>query len=324
MNSWRSIWLVAGTAIGLSLILATLVSFRSANRADHERVQGRDTVLPSPFGPMGYLEGGEGTPVLLVHGAGGGFDMGELMAEILLGEGFRWIAPSRFGYLGSGVPEEANAELQARAFAWLLDSLEIQTVAVVALSAGGPSALHFALLYPERVSSLILVSAGVTRVTDGTQEAADWKGRALVRLYSRDFPYWAFTRLFERQFLGIMGVDPQVARTFTSEQQAWVQRLIERMRPVSLRTSGVMVDHTQALPGESIADIRAPTLIIHAEDDGLQLFQNARFAQATIPGARMLRFGRGGHLVVITEEAIIRPEVRRHILEHAEGRDGAT
>jgi 2-hydroxy-6-oxonona-2,4-dienedioate hydrolase len=91
----------------------------------------------------GDLEGGpEGgpPPVLLVHGAGGGFDMGELMAQVLLGEDDRWIAPSRFGYLGSGVPEGAGPALQAHAFAWLLDELEIDRVAVVALSAGGPSA----------------------------------------------------------------------------------------------------------------------------------------------------------------------------------------
>lgn len=320
----RRTWLAAGAVLGFGVVLAVWIGFRSTNREDHERVRGRATALPSPYGPLEYLDGGQGPPVLLVHGAGGGFDMGELMAEILLGEGFRWVAPSRFGYLGSGVPEGADPELQARAFAWLLDQLGIERVAVVALSAGGPSALHFALLYPERVSSLTLVSAGVTRVTDGAQEAADWKGRALVRLYSRDFPYWAFTRLFERQFLGIMGADAHVARDLTSEQRGWVRRLIESMRPVSLRTPGVMVDHTQALPGARIAGIQAPTLVAHAEDDGLQLFENARFAEATIPGARLLGFERGGHLVVITEEAAIRREVRGHILENlnAEGPAG--
>jgi 2-hydroxy-6-oxonona-2,4-dienedioate hydrolase len=310
-------WLLAGAVLALGLVLAVWVGFRAVNRGDHERVRGGAHVLDSPFGPLEYLEGGEGPPVLLVHGAGGGFDMGELMAEILLGEGFRWVAPSRFGYLGSGVPEGAGPELQAKAFSWLMDELGIDRVAVVALSAGGPSALHFALLHPERVSSLSLVSAGVTRVSEEDQDAADWKGRALVQLFSRDFPYWAFTRLFERRFLGIMGADPPIVRELTSEQREWVRRLIESMRPVSLRTRGVMVDHTQALPGDVIAGIRAPTLIVHAEDDRLQLFENALFAEATIPGARLVRFERGGHLVVITAEAAIRREVQKHVLKHA-------
>ena len=306
-------WVVAGLALGLGASLAVAASFRATLQSDLERVSGRAAILPSPFGPLEYLEGGNGPPVLLVHGAGGGFDMGELMAEVLLGEDVRWIAPSRFGYMGSGVPEGAGPELQAHAFAWLLDELDIDRVAVVALSAGGPSGLQFALLYPERVTSLTLVSAGVTRVTDEVQGDADWKGRALVRLFSRDLPYWAFTKLFERQFLGIMGANADVVRALSSEQRNWVARLIDSMRPVSLRTPGVVVDHHQPLPGEAISGIRTPTLIVHAEDDGLQLFENARFAAATIPGARLLRFPSGGHLVMITEEATIRQQVREHI-----------
>ena len=313
----RNRWLVASLIIGLGGALALFQAFRVTLRADLERVSGRATVLSSPFGPIEYLDGGQGPAVLLVHGAGGGFDMGELMAEVLLGEGFRWISPSRFGYLGSGVPDGAGPEAQARAFAWLLDELGLDQVAVVALSAGGPSALHFALLYPERASSLTLVSAGVTRVTDEAQGAADWKGRALVRLYSRDFPYWAFTKVFESRFIGLLGADARVAEKLTAEQRDWVRRLVDSMRPVSLRSAGVWIDHHQPLPGELIAAVRTPTLIVHAHDDGLQLFENARFAAATIPGARLLRFERGGHLVVITEGATIRREVRGHILEHA-------
>jgi len=310
----RRRWIAAGVALGLGAAMTVVTSFRATLKADLQRITGRSVILPSPFGPLEYLEGGDGPPVLLVHGAGGGFDMGELMAEVLLGEGFRWIAPSRFGYLGSGVPEGAGPELQAHAFAWLLDALEVDRVGLVALSAGGPAALHFALLYPDRVSSLTLLSAGVTRVTDDAQDEADWKGRALVRLYSWDFPYWAFTRLFRNQFLGIMGANAEVVRKLTSEQRVWVTRLIDSMRPVSLRAPGVRVDHHQPLPGGAITGIRSPTLIVHAEDDGLQLFENARFAEAMIPDARLMAFPSGGHLVMITEVGAIRRQVREHIL----------
>ena len=257
--------LVVGGLLLVGGALAVTSSFRSTLAADLARVEGRATVLASPWGDLEYLTGGEEGPwVLLVHGAGGGYDLGELMAEILLGEGFRWIAPSRFGYLGSSVPGDATPDTQADAYAWLLDELGIREVAVVALSAGGASGLLLALRHPERVSSLTLVSAGVTRVGAAEQEAADWKGRMLVRLFSRDFPYWAVTTLFEGRFLELMGVDREVGRGLTPEEGEWVRRLMEGMRPASLRARGAAFDNLAPLPGARIAGIPAPTLVIHA------------------------------------------------------------
>jgi 2-hydroxy-6-oxonona-2,4-dienedioate hydrolase len=313
--------LVAG-ALLLGCALTVTMAFRTTLKADRERVQGRATTAASPWGQIEYLEGGraEGPRVLLVHGAGGGYDQGELMAEVLLDEGVRWIAPSRFGYLGSDLPPGATPDDQAHAYAWLLDELGIDQVAVIALSAGGPSGLLLALLHPERVTSLTLVSAGVTRVGVPEQAAADWKGRMLVRLFSRDFPYWAVTSLFEGRFIELMGADRQVIAGFTPDQRAWVRRLIESMRPASLRSRGARFDNLAPLPGNRIAGIMAPTLVIHAEDDRLQLFENARFAEATIPDVRLLRFEVGGHLVMITEVPTGREAIHNHILDHPQPR----
>jgi len=321
-TSGRRVGLLVAGALLLGCALAVTMAFRTTLKADRERVQGRATIAASPWGQIEYLEGGgaEGPRVLLVHGAGGGYDQGELMAEVLLHEGFRWIAPSRFGYLGSDLPQGGTPDDQAQAYAWLLDELGIDQVAVIALSAGGPSGLLLALLHPERVTSLTLVSAGVTRVGVPEQAAADWKGRMLVRLFSRDFPYWAVTSLFEGRFIELMGADRQVIAGFTPDQRAWVKRLIESMRPASLRSQGARFDNLAPLPGSRIAGIRAPTVVIHAEDDRLQLFENARFAEATIPDARLLRFEVGGHLVMITEAPTGREAIRNHILDHPEPR----
>ena len=57
------------------------------------------------------------------------------------------------------------------------------------------------------------------------------------------------------------------------------------------------------MPNARIAAIRAPTLVIHAADDKLQLFHNAEYAASTIPGARLARFEKGGHLLVSVEQA---------------------
>jgi 2-hydroxy-6-oxonona-2,4-dienedioate hydrolase len=80
----------------------------------------------------------------------------------------------------------------------------------------------------------------------------------------------------------------------------------------------VRFDNRTGLPGGRIADIMAPTLIFHARDDTLQLFHNAEFAAATIPGARLLRFERGGHFLIGVEQARIRAALQAHVREHAD------
>jgi 2-hydroxy-6-oxonona-2,4-dienedioate hydrolase len=305
-------------AIALTALIVLVVLHRSDINAARERVQGKSTVISSPYGDIEYREGGVGPDVLIVHGAGGGFDQGELLVEVVLDEHFHWIVPSRFGYLRSTFNERATYDDQAHAYAWLLDRLGIERVAVFALSAGGSSALLFTLLYPQRVSSLTLLSAEVTGVVTQDQAQADQKGKMLARIFQSDFLYWSLTKLFKKQLMDVMGVNDRVVAGLSAEQWDLADRFIDYMNPVSLRSAGAVFDNVSARPGDRIAAIKAPTLIIHAEDDTLVLYDNAAFAAATIPGARLLRFERGGHIVGIIEQESVREAVQRHILEHAD------
>lgn len=306
--------IVVGLVVAVVVVGVTYQ--RDMNRA-YERITGKSTVTSSAYGDIEYTEGGSGPPVLVVHGSGGGYDQGELIAQAFLGDRFHWIAPSRFGYLQSTFIDGATFDDQAHAFAALLDHLGIEKVAVVAFSHGGPSALLFAVLHPERVTSLNLVSAGVVPVSTGDQTQANQRGNALVTIYKYDWLYWGVTGLFKKQFMGLMGANDEVIAGLTAEQMELAERIIDEMNPTSARFDGVQFDNRAALPGERIAAIRAPTLIFHATDDTLQLFHNAEFAAATIPGARLDRFERGGHLLMAVEQSTIREGLRKHIRDHA-------
>jgi pimeloyl-ACP methyl ester carboxylesterase len=290
--------------------------YRSDIRVARERVHGRSDIAAWLYGDIEYTEGGAGPDVLVIHGAGGGYDQGELIAQAVLNERFHWIAPSRFGYLRSGFRVGATFDEQARAFACLLDHLGIQRVAVVAVSAGGPSALLFALLYPERVASLTLISCGVAAISTEGQTEADKKGGMLIGIFKKDFRYWMVAKIFKKQLMQLMGADETVIRGLSSRQLELIERFISYMNPASLRYSGAVLDHTAALPGNRIAAIKAPTLIIHAEDDTLQLYHNAVFAFSKIPGARLLHFTGGGHFVMGIEQAAVRGAVQKHILDN--------
>ncbi len=307
--TWSTIGALATLTVGF-------LAYRRDMERAYRRVRGRGSAVPSLYGDIEYTAGGAGPDVLVIHGSGGGYDQGELIAQAVLGDRFHWITPSRFGYLGSTLPDRATWDDQARAFAYLLDRLGIDRVAVVAMSQGGPSALLFALLYPERVSSLALISCGVAAATTEAQAEANKKGKVLTAVFRHDVLYWAVARLFKKQLLGLIGASPEVVAGLTPEQRRIAELTIDYMNPASLRSAGVAFDNVAALPGARIAAIQAPTLVFHAEDDTLQLYHNAQFAAATIPGARLICFERGGHVVIAVEQQAIRASLHDHILDN--------
>lgn len=306
-------WIVL--ALGALIVVAAVVYVRQIDAA-YARVTGKATVIPSPDGDIEFTQGGSGPAVLVIHGSGGGYDQGELIAQAVLGSGFHWIAPSRFGYLRSTVRNDATFDDQAHAYAHLLDQLGIDKVAVIALSHGGPSALLFAVLYPHRVDSLILISCGVASSSGARQAQANQQGDALMTIFRYDPLYWGVSTLLRRQLMELMGANTSVIAGLSREQRKLVDRVIDDMNPVAPRFSGVAFDNRAAMPNERIAAIRAPTLILHARDDTLQLYRNAEFAAAVIPGAQLQHFERGGHLLIAVEQAAVRAAAQQFILTH--------
>ncbi len=305
-------WFVAGL-LALA-VFATAAFLRDINRA-RDRVAAAGTVISSPFGDIEFTAHGSGPAVLVIHGSGGGYDQGELIAKAVLDEDFYSITPSRFGYLRSTFNQGSTWDDQAHAYAALLDHLGIDRTAVVAMSHGGPSALLFAVLHPARVSSLTLISCGIAPSSEPDQAQADDKGNLLTTIFEHDFLYWAISKVFHRQLMGLMGASDVVIEGLTADERQLLNDFINFMNPVSLRSAGAAFDNTMTLPGERIAAITAPTLIFHATDDTLQLFHNAEFAAMAIPDARLVKFESGGHFLIGTERAAIGPALRQHILE---------
>jgi 2-hydroxy-6-oxonona-2,4-dienedioate hydrolase len=131
--------------------------------------QGSDLV-DTRHGPMEVAIRGEGPPVLLLHGAGGGYDQALLLGQMFGPPGHQWIAVSRFGYLRSPVPADASTQAQAEALLDILDAKGIDRVGVIAMSGGVPPALQLAALAPDRITGMALLSsAPFTPLTAASQ-----------------------------------------------------------------------------------------------------------------------------------------------------------
>jgi hypothetical protein len=73
---WTAICSIPAIAV---VAMGAAVFFRDKDRA-YARIEGKSTVIPSPFGDIEYTQGGAGPPVLVIHG-GGGCDQGELLVQ---------------------------------------------------------------------------------------------------------------------------------------------------------------------------------------------------------------------------------------------------
>jgi pimeloyl-ACP methyl ester carboxylesterase len=290
--------------------------FRVDLRAAQARSAQGAVVVQTRCGPVEYQEAGKGTPLLVVHGAGGGHDQGMAFARPLLGDGFRVIAVSRFGYLGAALPADASPAAQADANMCLLDALGVRRAAVVGVSAGGLSATQTAISYPDRVSRLALVvplaytPANAARFAGPPTRAT----RVLDWLVGSDFVYWAAIHLARDQVIArVLGTPPALVRAASAEDQARVQAMLEDILPVSARAAGLRNESWQAthVAPMALEKIRAPTLIISARDDGYGTWANAESLAPRIRGARFIGFEHGGHMLVGHD-----PEVMQALREH--------
>ena len=73
---------------------------------------------------------------------------------------------------------------------------------------------------------------------------------------------------------------------------------------------------------ERLGDIRAPTFVVHGEEDAVVPADNARLLAEGIPGAKLRLWGRAGHLYV-TDEPRADREVARFLWRHTDERRGA-
>lgn len=265
-------------------------------------------ILETSYGPIEYAEAGNGPPVLVIHGAGGGFDQGLDIGEKLVRNGFRVIAPSRFGYLRTPLPQDASAAAQADAHAALLDALHIERCAVFGVSAGGPSTMQLALRHPDRVSAMILMvpAAYAPHPGDQVPKRMTVAGNFLMNLLLRaDFLFKLGLRVAPRFMIRtILGTPSELLTGAEPAERARVQTMLDHILPVSRRRLGLMNDAlvVPALQRFALERIATPTLIISARDDLYQTFAGSRYSAAHIPNARFIGYETGGHLLIGHEQ----------------------
>ena len=305
-----------------------LGSYRTEIRRAKHRVATGSKMLQTWMGPIEYAEAGDpnGPPVLVIHGAGGGYDQGLDIAEGVTNE-FRVIAISRFGYLRTPFPKDASPEAQADAHAAVLDALRIPRCAVFGVSAGGPSAMQFALSYPERVTALVLMVAAAYAPRAAAPKRMSAFGETMMNLMLKsDFLFWLSMQLAPKAMIRmVLGTPPELFELADKAERARLQIVLDHILPVSSRRLGLRNEAAviPALPRYELEQLKAPALLIAAKDDLYGMFEPMRYSAEHIPDARFIGFETGGHLLVGHQDEIV-AEIVGFLREHAATPEPAT
>ncbi len=248
-------------------------------------------------GPIEYTLQGEGPLVLVCHGTSSDCFAAEV-AQPLVESGFRVLTPSRPGYGRTPVDVGPSAAQAAQAFVALLDTLQVETCSVVAVSGGGPTGLALAADFPARVSRLVLIDA-ISHPEARSDEAAY---KSQVAFYGPLHPLiWGMLGLMgrlsplstARQTLAIFSThDPDDAMSRLSSDD--IQKLRNFYRGRSARL-GALSDLKHMVGADLLKSIAQPTLIIHSREDRSVPFAHAEWSLEHIPRGQLCEGGFTGH-----------------------------
>ena len=227
-------------------------------------------------------EDGSGAPLLLIMGLGWP-SYAWYRTRPAVTQRYRTIAFDNRGVGQSDVPPGPYSITQMAAdAAAVLNAARVNTAHIFGVSMGGMIAQEFALQYPKKVRSLIL---GCTAA--GGPEAVRAEPAVLEVLMTRGQDPEAFTKAIS-PFIYDAGTSTEKIEEDTAVRRKWFP------------PSEAYYAQLQAIlnwEGYSrIAQIAAPTLVIHGESDRLVPAANGKLIAARIPGAKLVLIPNASHI----------------------------
>lgn len=270
-----------------------------------------EAAYPGEFRTVGGVRlrlrdsGPRGAPaVILLHGFGASLDTWEPWAQALSGRYrvIRFDLPG-FGLTGADPTGDYSDARTMKIIAALMDQLKIERASLIGNSLGGRIAWNFAALHPDRVARLVLVSP------DGFASPGFAYGTpAEVPLMMKVLPYVAPRSVLKS------GLVPAYARPEALSEET-VTRYRDMMLAPGVRRA-ILARMGQTIlrdPVPTLARIKAPTLLLWGEKDGMIPIANADDYLRVVPGATLVRLPNLGHLPFEEDPAGSLPPVERFL-----------
>jgi pimeloyl-ACP methyl ester carboxylesterase/predicted glycosyltransferase len=168
-------------------------------------------------------------------------------------------------------------------FVAVLDRLEVERAALVAVSAGAMLALRLAAEQPQRVSHVVIAGGSADRPLDDPAVVEGY-GRAMERM-REDWPSYL------DEFFGIVFSEPHSTKQY--EDGVLSNGRASDGATIAMSFAGWLGTDMR----EHARRVRCPTLVIHGDDDRRVPYASGKAIAALVPGARLLTIGGGGHLM---------------------------
>jgi 3-oxoadipate enol-lactonase len=235
---------------------------------------------------MNYVDtGGEGTPVLLVHGFPFNLKMWQPQIDAL-GDRWRLIAPDLKGAGESEGPDEPGRytmDSYADELNGLLDELEIDKCVLAGLSMGGYIAFAFLRKYPERVVALVLAD---TRAEADPPEGVEKRTKQQEQIRGE----------------GTAGiVDALTGALLSDTTKEKRPDVVQTLRDVMDNPARSYLGELEAMKtrpdsSDGLTSISVPTLIIVGEDDAITPPEASRKMHEHIGGSKLVVLPEAGHV----------------------------
>ena len=240
-------------------------------------------------------DGGEGRPIVLIHGWPLSDEMYEYQYNDLIKNKFRVIGITLRGFGKSDKPYgNYNYDVHALDIKRVLDILDINDAVLAGFSMGGAIAVRYVSVYNgEHVSKLVLAGAAVpiwTRRKDFPYNLSQSTVDDLIILNYNDRPMLLsnFSKIFSATPASLnLGIRNWLNRIGLSASSFATAHCLVALRDTDLR--------------EDMAKIKMPTLILHGKKDKICSFKLALQMNAGIANSHLVGFEKSGHSLFLEE-----------------------
>lgn len=186
----------------------------------------------------------------------------------------------------------------------VMDTVGSGSAALVGISEGGSQALLMAARHPERVQSVVAISAWVRVLQRDDDPELGITAEDLRTFVSRAVERWG------------SGRDVAVFAPSQVDDPLFIERWANFQRraasPSAIAGYGATLEHLDIR--DALADVRVPTLVLSSEDDRMVPHRQFEYLAEHLPDVRAVELPGQDHLPFFHAPELLLDEVERHLL----------